>query len=734
MEAKKEKIVLFIVLLALGLFSLIAQVILIRELILSFYGNELWLGLTLAFWLVSTGIGSFWLSKIFKSKKAIKLSFNFSLIFAPIFFAQAIILSRLAKVILTNFGELPDLIISSIYSFIVILPLGLALGLQFVLLAKMYGLTRNDKGARTISLAYILESIGFLIGAIIFSFYLVSVTSLAAIIFTCCIFYWVILLIFNLIYKAKVWSLILLCLIILISFLFLNFDHFFNYRTSSWRFRGEDLLAEKHSRLGTIALTQIGEQYNVYYNGSLITTSQNKYESELKVDLPILVGETPTKVLILGNGFSGAVQEVLKYPIESVTYVEADKELYANSIKYFPDKELLDEPRVNLVFQDSRYFLANNKEKFDLIIIGQTNPNTLADNRNFTQEFFSLIKNRLSENGILELIINTTPNYTFGAQDKLLTILYQTLKNVYQYVHALPENEVVFLVSNKKIVMDYDRVEQKYGKFNLDNKYIFPEYIKWRFTSDRVEKLNKQLAMSKALVNSDFKPTLYYQQLKIFWQKMKVWHYSAWWALIFLFSAVVLWLFFQKRQQAADSRQRYLLLAVSSIPEFCLMSFEVLLLLLFQTFIGFLYIQIAITIALILAGITLGSLWFRQLVLKVKSERLVKVSFGIIILSFLIFLIIAVWLKFLFEFRIIYYVLSILAGFAIGTKFPVINKLYLKTSPNMGAVYGIDLIGGALGAFLVGIFMLPVLGVVGSLGMIVGLCMVAFMLIQLKSK
>jgi len=732
MKIKIQKYILSIIFFALGIFSLNAQVILIRELMLSFYGNELWLGLTLAFWLFSTGLGSILAIRFFKNEKLIEQGFKWSLFLVPILFFLSIVLSRFARVVLSSMGDTPELLPGVFYGFWAVFFLGLILGGQFALGGKLWQLLDRDKDSQgniSITRAYIIESGGFLFGALIFNFYLVSYSSLFNIAFISALFYWTVLIIISLATRKRnyFWPLMVIICLGLVSFLFVNFGSQFEQLTLGWRFPKEQMIVHQNSKFGTTAVTKINKQYNVYYNGRPMTTSESDYENELKAQIPMLLHNNPQEVLLLGNAFSGLCQEVLKYPVQNVDYVEQDEVLFNRSSKYFKDSvvHLLDKQRVDLIFLDSRYFLKQTEDKYDVIVISHTNPATLAENRLFTLEFFDLVNRHLEEDGIVIIVINATPNYTVPTQNKLLSIVFYSLSAVFTYVEVLPENEVIFLASQNEIKPDFLAINDKYKKFGLDNQYVFPQYLEWRLKSDRKEKLQSQLAGSEKIINTDLKPILYFEQLKIFWQKMGGRIKYVKWGLTAIVLLGLVFFIFNLGKSARRKKQQCLIILISAIPEFCLMAFEVLLILLYQTYQGFLNTQMAIIIAMILGGITLGSLIFRSLLAKINCWRLIKISYLIIIFSFALPLALVLWQRDIFEYQAIYYVLSILAGLAIGTKFPLVNKLYLANSDNLGAIYGFDLVGGALGALLSGIILLPVLGVVSSLGLLIILCLVA---------
>jgi len=714
MENNKQKIII-LGLFNLGIVSLLIQILLIRELVTSFYGNEMYIGLVLAFWLLSVGLGSLFLPKFFLKK--IDSSLFFLHILIPVFLILALFLARIARVVLSRSGVVPDFFLASLWSLMVILPVGLFLGMMFVFLAKKIKL----KNSQAVTTAYVIESFGFFIGAIIFSFLLYKYSSLA-IIFLISIFLF--LLSLSMSFKFSLKKSIIIFLLTVLTASGLYWAGGIDKKMSGWNFSGQNLIDSINSKYGSIQITKTKEQINFYYNGKIIDNSQNTFHNELLANAPMLLADNTKNVLVIGNGLTGLVEEVGNHKPEKIIYLELDRD-YLKAVRDEIDFKPL--PILEIQNKDARSYLNNTLETFDVIIINYANPSTLSENRYFTKEFFALIKSRLNKFGILAFQMDTTPNYSFGAQNKLLLTVFHTLKKSFPFVLALPDNEVVFLAGSQPFIYESEKVKKKFEGKGLDNKYIIFEYLDWRFTSTQTVKLNEDFKNNQAEINSDFKPILYYQQLKIFLEKMKIgknWEKISMVLAVLMLLMIVLLL----KNKSYDRR----LLVASAIPEFCLLSFEMLLIILFQTFHGYLYSQLSFIIALILAGISTGSIIFSRLLKKYELKFLLKLSYLIIIFMFF-FTLIFVWqFSYLFNYKVIYFVLSILSGLAIGTKFPLINRLYLKTSPNLGAVYGADLIGAGAGAVLAGTFMLPILGVAGSLGAIVGLCIISFILIKIK--
>jgi len=84
-----------VVMLIVGISGIIAQVLLLRELLVSFYGNELIIGIILANWLAAEGLGAFLLGKyIDRVKNKVTVFVIVQLVFAAVVFAgQGVALS-----------------------------------------------------------------------------------------------------------------------------------------------------------------------------------------------------------------------------------------------------------------------------------------------------------------------------------------------------------------------------------------------------------------------------------------------------------------------------------------------------------------------------------------------------------------------------------------------------------------------------------------------------------------
>lgn len=124
------------------------------------------------------------------------------------------------------------------------------------------------------------------------------------------------------------------------------------------------------------------------------------------------------EVLILGAGTGNDVTLALEQKAGHVDAVEIDREIYDLG-KNLHFQKPYDDPRVSIYIDDARAFLKKTKKKYDLIILGTLDSQTLLsgmssirlDNYVYTVESFKAIRERLKEDGILILYHSSWHNY-----------------------------------------------------------------------------------------------------------------------------------------------------------------------------------------------------------------------------------------------------------------------------------------------------------------------------------
>jgi spermidine synthase len=161
-------------------------------------------------------------------------------------------------------------------------------------------------------------------------------------------------------------------------------------------------------RSGTILLTEQSKQYRLWTNGLPESgimkpgTFHNRFVlTRWLCSLPVLARPEARSMLVVGLGGGSAV-EIVPSTIERIDIVELEPEvLEANrSIAEQRWRNPLADSRVHIHLNDARNALLLAEPGFDAIVSQPSHPWAGGAAHLYTQEFFELVRSRLSEDGV----------------------------------------------------------------------------------------------------------------------------------------------------------------------------------------------------------------------------------------------------------------------------------------------------------------------------------------------
>ena len=138
-------------------------------------------------------------------------------------------------------------------------------------------------------------------------------------------------------------------------------------------------------------------------DGEIVFSEKDEFiYDEMVTHVPMAVHPCVKDVLIIGGGDGGVAKELLQYDcVEHIDVVETDEMFVEVSRKFFPEVACaLDDPRVEVHYDDGLRFLRNKKAKYDLIINDSTDPFGHTEGL-FTKEFYGSCYSALKEDGIM---------------------------------------------------------------------------------------------------------------------------------------------------------------------------------------------------------------------------------------------------------------------------------------------------------------------------------------------
>lgn len=135
-----------------------------------------------------------------------------------------------------------------------------------------------------------------------------------------------------------------------------------------------------------------------------ITELDSRIYNEMLVHMPVIIHRNVKRVLVIGAGSCGNINELVKYPsIENIDVVEIDKKVVDICLKNIPDisKGSTRDKRVKFYYKNGNDYVSNpiNKGRYDLVLVDSSDPVGPSEVL-FSELFYSNIYNVLSGSGI----------------------------------------------------------------------------------------------------------------------------------------------------------------------------------------------------------------------------------------------------------------------------------------------------------------------------------------------
>lgn len=649
-----------------GATALLMQTLLLRELLTASSGNELDMGITLATWLVAVGAGSL---AGHRARHADAFAYTFlaiGLLAIPPF----LLLQHFRSLFDLPAGEIVPLGITLIITTMALGPLCFVLGMQFPLAVRHMG----SQPSRV----YSLETLGAFISGVVFTFLLsasspmtIALGIAAANIATA-----------SVIARRKR----LVAFVILPVCLALWWQA--GVMQSSYQIT--------HSPYGEIRVSSTQGQRDVFTSGHFDFSYPDTPGDERSIHLAMALAESTERVLLVGGSLGGAA-EALKYRASSIDFVMADPALLevSKGLLQGSHREILTSPRVRLIAQDGRRFIAKGQgEPYDAIVLRLPPPATASTNRYYTVEFFRALSARLTPRGVLCLYLPTSSGYMSRAKLMTNASVAYSLRQVFPHVSLSSDEYGLVAVSNAPFETSPSLLIDRFTSRGIDTQYFSPSYFQDAFDPVRTEQLTYRITRVQSTGNTDRQPVSYLHGLML-WAQVEQnaaikWTLRHTQQIISICAGALLVLGFISMRQ----RQRALQYSVFSTG-FASMGFSVALMLAFQSEHGYIYERFGLFSAMFMAGGAIGS--------SVMGPRLV-------ILEILASLLLAAYALLPVQREMIYYCLSLLGGTITGALFASASRDAAPADALGGRLYGADMLGAFAGALVVTIFLIPKYG------------------------
>lgn len=420
--------------------------------------------ITIGIYMFAMGLGSY-LSKFFKNNL-----FNW---FVSIEIGVGLI-GGLSTIIL--FLANIYLVCYQIIMYVIILIIGIFVGMEIPILTRI--IENNENNLRvTISSIFSFDYIGGLIGSIAFPLLLLPHLGYFCTAFLVGSLNIIVSLIIILSYKKNIthYNHFLFVTILILSAMIIGtvFSENISKFVENGLYR-DKVIFVKQTKYQHIVLTKHRDDLRLFINGNVQFSTSDEYRYHEALVHPAMSKSTKKEnVLILGGGDGLAAREVLKYPtIKKVTLVDLDRDILElcrdNHTIAKVNNNSLSNPKMEIIVDDAYKFLTENTFKYDVILVDLPDPNNEALNKLYSNIFYRLCKNSLTENGILS-VQSTSPYFATKAFWCINKTIESEGFNVLPYHLEVPSfGDWGFnIASQKPIDKEFD--------FTVDTKYLTAE-------------------------------------------------------------------------------------------------------------------------------------------------------------------------------------------------------------------------------------------------------------------
>lgn len=478
--------------LMLGIVGQISQILLLRELLMVFHGSEFSIGLILAAWLAWVAVGSRLGAALAETSPhplaLLTASAAGILVALPITLVLIRGLRGFFAVIPGAYLSLPQMALSC---FVLLAPVCLLLGAQFVLLARAWRDSDQTVDTSSANKTYMFEAAGNVIGGIVFT--LLMVQHLNA--FESAALAGMLMLAAHLALSRKPerrpfgpYRVALLGMLGLATILFGTAASVDNWAN---RLQWQDfaplhrLVRVSQSQHGTIAVLQSEDQYSFFQSGNLVFTTAGpeaaspgleEQEAANLAHLAMVQHERPERVLLIGGGLRGTLSEALRHPVERIDYIELDVALTKAAQPFVSPatQQALADPRVRLIHTDGRLYVKGARERYDIIIVDSPDPATAVLNRYYTYEFFREAAALLNPDGVFVIGATSTPGLQSIPLANRNSMIYHTLGRVFPRVLVAGDRTLLFFATRSAGQISVD-VPTLQGRF-LDRGIASPTF------------------------------------------------------------------------------------------------------------------------------------------------------------------------------------------------------------------------------------------------------------------
>ncbi|MFT7372491.1 MAG: spermidine synthase [Oleiphilaceae bacterium] len=324
--------------------------------------------------------------------------------------------------------------------------IGALVGMEIPILATL--LAKKSEMKESIANVMSLDYVGALIGSVAFPLLLLPSLGLVQSSFAIGLINIFVAIVNVMIFKhhlAHYKSMLTLCfgIFILLTFCIFYGTHITRFAEKHLYF--DHVIYSKQTPYQKLVVTRSAttREQRLYIDGHIQFSTRDEYRYHENLVHPLLsLPGSRKNVLVLGGGDGLAAREILKYDdVEQIHLVDIDPEMIRIGrelpiLKRLNEKSMSSE-RLTAFSEDAFSFINQPGILYDRVIIDMPDPHNEAINKLYSREFYTMIKRRMTPEGIL-VSQSSSPFFTRSVFWCIENTLAEVFSNTLSYQAALP--------------------------------------------------------------------------------------------------------------------------------------------------------------------------------------------------------------------------------------------------------------------------------------------------------
>ncbi len=451
-----------ILLFLLGFISGTTQLIFLREILNLSGGYEIAAGAVFACWILISALGAA------LAGKGRKTNINRLALSLPLSIVLSFFIYLLLSKILIEEGVTPGMVYTLIITSLSLAPFCIISGYLFVSLSWYAGREASCPAGNS----FAIETTGGITAGILITLVTGSLLGNFQILTAAMLLYYIIYYLsgtfrFSGLYTA-------MATVVMTVILLMGPDAFIR----NLMLGGVKVNASIDSRYGNIAIAEYQGEKSIFYNHRLIGYEQDTREREENIHYAMVQHDNPGNILIVSGGIDRHVNEVLKYSsVDTIWYIERDPALIACT----HDPGIIYKGAEVIIINDDAFsYIRSTGKKYDIILSLLPEPGDIVTNRFYTVEYFKDIRKILAPEGIFMIKAGAASSYISNEESDFLSAIYNSLNGVFSNIMPIKGESIYLLSSSGDLSSD---IPVLIGKKGIDNSYVNENYLNSRIIS-----------------------------------------------------------------------------------------------------------------------------------------------------------------------------------------------------------------------------------------------------------